>query len=167
MKYPTSLSVLQLLSPLVFGLLQAAILLLRYEANWLEVGLLVLGTAIGVAILFADRLYLHQYYAEAGDQAADTAHVPGLVTRSLVFMMTLIPLGLFIISSTGSRLGVGVLLGFIGGLTLELWWFREQVELFHQLYLFQLRRRMSAEEVSRMVLIAAAVLCAATLLLFR
>lgn len=161
MKQPFALSFLQALIPIVYGLLQVGVFWLDGEILWIQVTLLIVGIVIGEALLFADRLSLYRYYDEG------RSSVPNLVTRSVLFMLALVPLGVFILSSTGSRLGAGVLLGLVAGLASEVWWYRGDPNLFHELFLFQVKRRLDEQEVQVVVYSLLSLVALITFLLFK
>ncbi len=159
-KQPVWLLAAQLMIPLVYGLVQLGLSWIDGNFSWEPAILLAIGALLGVGVLVADRWYLYTLYED------QNVAVPGLVTRSMVFMLALIPLGVFIMSSSGSRLGVGVLMGVMAGLVLELWWYHRIPELFHRTFLFQVKREYNQDEIKTMVYVATLALGIATMLLF-
>ncbi|GIK84442.1 MAG: hypothetical protein BroJett025_10640 [Patescibacteria group bacterium] len=99
----------------------------------------VVGLLVGLALLEADEAVLFKYYA-------DTESKKRLATRSLLFILALFPLGIFLLTSTGSALGVGMYLSIISGLALEFFSLRKNKLEFKERFLYQLKRDISIQE---------------------
>ena len=69
---------------------------------WLEATLFSIGSLLGLALLVLDQKVFAARYAEQGVQKKI------VMTRSLLFVMALIPLGIFLLTSSGSAMGMGV-----------------------------------------------------------
>lgn len=74
---------------------------------------LAVGVGAGVLLLWLDERWLVRQYTEPN-------HPRQLVTRSLLFLAAFIPLSLFVLTSSGSALGMGIIVGIGGGLSSEL-----------------------------------------------
>lgn len=142
---------------------------------WWQVGLFALGLVVGMALLLGDELLFHQWYApEAGadpqptvpEPVATTPAAEPLLTRSTLFLIILIPLSLFIVTSSGSLLGTGLILGLTSGLVWEMWRLRLAPEQFHQSFLSQLKRSLQPFEIQRLVWGAIAFVVILHLLVF-
>ena len=70
-----------------------------------------------------------------------------LMTRSVLFMLTYIALTLYVLTSTGSALGAGFMLGLGLHYCLDLWLYQRDVTLFHEHFLWQLKRQLAVQEV--------------------
>ncbi|MFZ1721867.1 MAG: hypothetical protein WAU07_05175 [Microgenomates group bacterium] len=81
------------------------------------------------------------------NSVADSSHVPHLITRSLLFMLSLIPLGVFLITSTGSVLGIGLYLGLLTSISSELTSLYQTPQLIRERYLYQLKRLPQSNEL--------------------
>lgn len=77
--------------------------------NWLW---FVIGLGVGVGLLWADQQWLWRWYADKAQ--------PFVITRMFVFILVLIPLSIFIVTSSGSYLGQGLVLGMILNYTIDL-----------------------------------------------
>ncbi len=108
----------------------------------------VLGLVLGFILLQVDELYAYSYYNDDSHekQNAVPQNERQLVTRSLLFIIILFPLGLYLMTSTGSAIGVGLFIGIISGIAIEMASLRNNSELFHQRFLYQLKRKLSAQE---------------------
>jgi len=145
--------------------------------NYLDLTLFTTGVTLGIALMYLDEAVFYQYYS--GDDTESfkvgssskvligsrTAKI-NLITRSLLFMISLLPLGLFIVTSTGSELGIGLFLGIITILLLELVLYRKNINLFHSRFMFQLKRRLSIKEINIFVASFAGFTLIFNLLLF-
>lgn len=95
------------------------------------------GFLIGWFLLEFDELFLYKYY---------DLENKNLATRSLLFIFSLLPLGIFLITSTGSSMGVGLFIGVVSVLSLEMFNLRKSLSLFKDRFLFQLKRDLSMDE---------------------
>lgn len=111
----------------------------------------LVGLLLGWAILEADEAYFNKYYLEKEQLSAA---VKPLITRSVLFMLALIPTALFVLTSTGSVIGVGVLVSITSGLALEMHSYRSDVVAFQQRFLSQLKKEVSAEDIQKLVYMA-------------
>lgn len=120
---------------------------------WTRFALFVLGVLLGLVLLILDEVYFYQHYNEKEElEAAQQAQQPPfLVTRSTLFLIALVPLGLFVVTSTGSALGGGLMMGIILGLMLELWEYRRLPQAFKQRFLSQLDAEISGGDINWVV----------------
>jgi hypothetical protein len=105
--------------------------------NYFDVLFFLIGLLLGMALLEADENLLYKYYNSTKKQ---------LATRSLLFIAALYPLGLFILTSTGSAVGVGMFLSIISGLALEFYLLRHNLASFQERFLYQLKRTITPQE---------------------
>jgi hypothetical protein len=130
------------LIPIVYAGIFFATSYLKSGIDYLDLTLFAVGLTFGVVLMFLDEIFLYKYYL-----AKDATKI-NLMTRSLLFITSLIPLGFFIVTSTGSKLGTGLLLGIITTLVLELVEARNNSDYFHSRFLFQLKRKISNKEMN-------------------
>lgn len=126
------------------GLFFLSTFLGKIGTGFYDVALFSLGVGLGIGILFLDESYFYRFYVEK-----KTTSKKYLVTRSLIFMLTLIPLGLFLMTSTGSALGVGMFLGIVSGLSIELLQYRSSADLFKDRFLSQLKKNVHQSEIDK------------------
>lgn len=107
------------------------------STDYFDVFIFVLGLSMGMGLLELDELFLYKYYDPKNKQ---------LATRSLLFLISLFPLGLFLMTSTGSIIGVGMFLSIISGLSLDLFSYKNNLPSFQKRFLFQLKRNISKDE---------------------
>jgi hypothetical protein len=74
-----------------------------------------------------------------------------LLTRSILFFCIYIALTFFVMTSTGSIIGIGLMLGLGMHICLDLLSHSKDTETFHKHFLWQLKRKLSQKEVERFV----------------
>lgn len=92
-----------MLVPLLFAALYTGIHFLVFQ-NLPQTLILGLGLAIGCGFYILDGMILAKYYAEPGQKVQP-------VSRSLIMLALYWPLAIFVTTSTGSVLGLGLILG--------------------------------------------------------
>ncbi len=145
MKESFRLRLIQIVVPLMYG---GLFYLLKSEVEVepvLAAVMLAAGMYAGALILWMDEHWLYEYYREQASQPP--APAKKLITRSLLFVLSLLPLGVFMMTSTGSTLGVGMLLGLAVFLLAESLLAKKDSEYFQQRYLYQLNRPITAVDV--------------------
>lgn len=105
--------------------------------DYVDTLLFIVGLLLGTALLEADENFLYKYYDPEEKK---------LASRSLLFLASLFPLGLFLLTSTGSAIGVGMFLGIISGLALEFYLLKNNISEFQKRFLYQLKREISLDE---------------------
>ena len=140
-----SLSLWYFLVVLVFGGIYSGLAFLWGVFIWWQAAMFVGGLVAGMALLTLDKNVLYRYYTE--DQT-----VPQLMTRSLIFLLALIPLSLFVVTSSGSLIGSGLILGLVAGLVGEMRMLRGRPDEFRAVFLSQLKRDVSPEEIRNLVI---------------
>lgn len=121
------------------------VFLLKYLDAWPKPSiwsliLLAIGLVVGNLLVNIDRQWLQPYYGGRD-----------LMTQSLLFLLVMAPLGLFVVTSTGSLLGVGLVVGFELQTTWQMIKLCCHVQTFHQTFLLQLKRQLSRPEIKVMV----------------
>lgn len=135
----------QYLMPLVYVVLFYVLEVLPNSATVISTILLLIGFYIGNIFMWVDGQFLYPYYNELRTEPKQ------LITRSAAFILVYIVLTLFVITSTGNYIGIGLVFGI--GLTLlsELYALKNMPEAFNQNFLFQLKRPLTYPEINRLV----------------
>lgn len=132
---------------------------------WTQYILFVVGGLFGMGLLIADEFFFYQYYNELNNQEMTNEKKflmfqsnkdAFLATRSTLFLLVFVPLSFFVVTSTGSFLGIGLIMGLLLGLLVEMWQLRNQVELFNQRFWEQVKTDLSMGQ-NKIVLISAIV----------
>ncbi|MEA2056997.1 MAG: hypothetical protein U9O78_04840 [Patescibacteria group bacterium] len=97
--------------------------------------LFALGVFFGLGLLEADQRYFYRYYSEKKESESETF----LATRSFLFLLTLIPLSIFVITSTMSMLGIGMIMGILLNLLIEMTIYRAWPQAFKKRFLDELK----------------------------
>lgn len=121
----------------------AGVTLLRQGFGaFLMPSLFLAGMLLGVALLYLDEFWAHSRY-----KVLDGEAVP-LISRSVLFILAYLPLAFFLLTSSGSILGMGLILGIGVQLALEMLSLRSDQALFQARFLTQLKRPLSLQEVT-------------------
>lgn len=108
--------------------------------------MLLVGFYVGNLLLWADSQLFYGYYNELKTLPKQ------LLTRSALFILAYVALTVFMVTSTGNLIGIGMILGIGITLSLEMWKAQHSQELFHKQFLFQVKRHFTPIEVNRVVL---------------
>lgn len=134
---------LKFVLPIVFGLL-----FFFFNRLWLPSLLYVLGWYAGMALLIADKKKLYLYYFQSIHENQDK--FARLITRSLLFIMAYVVLTIFMLTSSGSSFGMGLVLGIGVILAEEMWLSRNYGEFFNH-YFIQGKKTWTNKEINWLV----------------
>ncbi|MBD3250629.1 MAG: hypothetical protein GF381_03615 [Candidatus Pacebacteria bacterium] len=116
------------------SLLVGVYLLLMALALPLWSGYLIfcVGGLLGLGLLIADEHYFYKLYQE---ELSEEVRFCELISRSPLFWLSLVPLSIFVITSAGSFLVEGLVLGMMVGLVGEMWQLKNIPQLFIKRFL--------------------------------
>jgi hypothetical protein len=147
-------------SLLVSGLYGALYTLLSQDlltALWFGIGL-----ALGYTTLVFDELWLFKRYADA-----NKPHGGGLITRSIAFMAVFLALSVFVITSSASLIGTGVIVAMGTLLSIELWRTRDNrdqfIAIFTPLHPEQFNEKQRQQVTAVFITVFVGLLCWALL----
>lgn len=158
MKWAERILFIQLVFPLLYALIYYFFTAQDTINPLANTVLFAAGLYVGQFLLWADARWFYSYYNPPTETEATTANteempatpdIPQLITRSLLFILSLFPLSIYMITSTGSAMGVGVLLGILVGLAIEMIILRRDLLFFQQHFFYQLRRPATLKETDR------------------
>lgn len=121
----------------------------------------VLGVGIGLALLWGDEFFFSKWYQDKTISAGSHQ----LMTRSVLFLLVLVPLSLFVVTSTGSPIGWGIVSSLLLGIGWELWLLRSQVEAIKNRF-FSLAPAISVQTMQAVPLIWLGVTLTVLLIIF-
>lgn len=128
--------------------------------SWERIVLFIAGVFLGVATLLLDENYVAKYYNEEFNKSSQTESLSlgnssskDLISRSTLFLLLLVPLSFFIVTSTRGALGRGYILGLILGIVQEMWQLKNDIKTFRSRFLSQLKKNLSNVQVELLVLI--------------
>ncbi|MDO8303449.1 MAG: hypothetical protein Q7T18_09425 [Sedimentisphaerales bacterium] len=104
------------------------------------------GAVCGVALLIFDEAYGRQWYQEKGEQ-------PFLVSRSPLFLLSLIPLSVMVLTSIGNAWASGLVGGMTLWLLLEMMELRADPAVFDARFLPTIKGEVSSQTIHMMLLI--------------
>jgi hypothetical protein len=134
---------IKLLIPVLYGVLYYLV-----RDNVWGTAYYFVGWYLGVLLMFLDKNVLYKYYYESIHQKEDK--FARLVTRSIFFLLSYFGLSLFLITSSGSALGMGLIMGIGLVLSFELWNSRNYVDFFNQ-YFIQSTKRWDQVEITNFI----------------
>lgn len=121
----------------------------------------LVGWYLGLGLLIWDKNQLYKYYYESVHLEKD--QFARLITRSLLFIVAYFGLSIFLITSSGSSLGMGIVAGIGLALAVELWQSKNYVEFFNQ-YFIQAKKTWDKKEIDWFVKLFIVFYCVTTLL---
>lgn len=139
--------IFQYLMPVLFSILFYVAVVMPSDGSYWQVVLFVLGSYLGNVVLWADGALLYPRYNEL------QTYPQKLITRSILFVAAFSAAALFILSSSGSALGAGIVIGLGISLLGEMIVYLREPTLFHHRFLFQLKRQPTTAEQRLYVLI--------------
>lgn len=142
----------QLMVKLVLTVLLLAGLVVFYQAwhNWQSLLIFAGAYLLGAGLLWIDEQYLYQFYQEKIDvPGQEPLHFPRLITRNLLFLLSLPLLSLFLLTSSGSLPGIALVLSLNFYLLVEMWQLRREYLLFKDRFLEMANIKVSAELVKQ------------------
>lgn len=137
---------LQYLIPVLYTVLFYFVQIEPKDGTYWQVLLLLCGFYLGNLLLWVDGKILYSHYNELQTLPKQ------LISRSALFLIAYIALAIFMVTSSGNLLGVGMVLGIGVTLATEMWETKIDSELFHRKFLFQVKRQLSLIELNRLVL---------------
>lgn len=123
---------------------------------WWHTVLFIIGLVLGLVLMVGDEKIGWKYYQEVNQ----TTH---LITRSLLFILAFIPLQVFVVTSTGSYVGVGMVLSIGLVLLTELWLVRH-TPVLEQRFLWQLKRPLTVTDTNRLLYVFTGIYSVLTIL---
>ncbi|HPS40602.1 MAG TPA: hypothetical protein PLQ50_01195 [Candidatus Woesebacteria bacterium] len=128
----------QLIFKFCLAFLFLVFLLIFFKAwqNWLNALSFVFAYGVGVGFLFADEQFLYKFYEEKIDSGEQNAsHLPVLASRNFIFLLFLPFLSVFVLTSSGSILGIALVMAINFYLLIEMWQLRDEFVLFTERFL--------------------------------
>lgn len=160
-----------MLMHLILPLVYSVIFYFRFP-DLITFVLFVVGTVFGFQLLFLDR-FIHAFYLypetefntlvrqqwKRGDYfgviktlaQAETLQEK-LLTRSALFLAVYVLLTVFVLTSTGSVFGIGMMLGMGLHFTYDFWRYSRDPQRFSQQYLWQIKRTFTAKDIRNFVI---------------
>ncbi len=114
------------------------------QTDWLELLLLLLGLSLGIGLVWLDEYWLVNLYSEADSQAHP-------LSQSLVVLLSLFPIGVFVVTSTASVLSMGFFLGLAASIVTKMVSLYQQPDVLRQQFFWQLKTPLGDSQVQWVV----------------
>lgn len=144
-KIPHMALLIQYLTPVLYTVLFYFIQIEPNDGSYWMVVLLLGGFYLGNIILWLDNAVLYNKYNELQTLPKQ------LISRSALFLLAYLALSIFMVTSSGNLLGVGIVLGIGITIATEMWETKTDSDFFHRKFLFQVKRQLSPLELQRLV----------------
>lgn len=148
------------LTPLVYACAFYFLILLPRDGGFVSILTFLGGFYLANLLLWADGALLYRHYNELQTEPKQ------LITRSAVFLLAYVALGLFVITSTAAYIGHGLIFGLGVSLSAELLMQLRNPAIFQQRFLFQLERQLSVREMTQLTYGFVAAVGVLTMLFF-
>lgn len=91
---------------------------------------------VGVFLLYFDEQFLYKIYEEKiGSSVQEESHFSALASRNFLFLLLLPFLSIFVVTSSGSILGIALVLAMNFYLLIEMWQLKNEFLLFKDRFL--------------------------------
>lgn len=131
----------------------------QLKDSCLEYLLFILSYGLGTALMLGDEKYLQQIYAEEMNKKL-------LITRSPLFLLSLALLSIFILTSTGSIAGAGLILALNIVICIEIWQLAPKIDIFNHYFMNAGEKQLNLSEI-KIIKIAVSIYFLLLLFLFR
>lgn len=147
----------QLLLKLIFSAILLLLVVYFFKA-WQNMSSLisfVSAYVFGIALLYADEQFLYKFYAEGIDNKdKNSSQHFELATRNFLFILLLPFLSIFVFTSSGSVIGIALMLALNFYLLVELWQLRKEYLLLKNRFFAMANIQMTAKLANRICLFA-------------
>lgn len=147
----------QLFFKVLFSLFFLLFLIVFFEAwsNWLTLIGFTLAYLFGVVLLFLDEQFLYKFYQEKIDSTNnDSTHFYDLASRNFIFLLALPLLSIFVLTSSGSILGIALVMAINSYLLVEMWQLKDEFLLFKDRFLAMSKIQTTPKMVRQICYIA-------------
>lgn len=108
-----------------------------------------LGLILGFLISNLDR-FLNTFFIQGENPATPPSNE--LITHSVLFLLIYVGLAIYVLTSTGSVIGIGLILGIGLHLCIDLWRYQKDEQKFRQEFLWQLKQQLSKQQINYLVI---------------
>lgn len=139
--------------------------------DWVGYLLFLSGLYLGALFLYGDERWLYNFCADDKNtsqvfkqpilsqeqvfndvQSAQVAKPQKLITRSTLFLLAMVPLTVFVLTSSGSLLGSGLVIGILLGVVEEMWRFWAMGSIFQTRFMHDLKTELSQKDIRYIVM---------------
>lgn len=109
-------------------------------SSWSQILLFIFSYGLGLFLMLGDEKYLQKIYLDELEEKI-------LITRSPLFILILPFLSIFVLTSTGSVAGIGLIMALNLVIFIEIWQLSTKEELFNQNFLQNTKKRVNLSEI--------------------
>ena len=170
---------------IIAPLLYSVLFFFFFQNTWAYM-YFVIGIFLGFGIFFLDRIF-HVFFTDPAHEFSQIVKTEWkqrkyiqalqllltgrelqekLITRSSLFLIAYLATALFMLTSSGSFVGMGMVLGIGLHFCIDFTRYQKDSEKFHRHFLWQLKRRLSDQELRMLVASSWGVLLLLTLMMF-
>lgn len=133
----------QLVFKLLFSLLLLVFLIFFFQAwqNMLSLVAFILAYLSGIVLLYLDEQYLYRLYTDK----LTSGELENIASRNFLFLLMLPFLSIFVVTSSGSILGIALVLAINFYLLIEMWQLRDEFIIFGERYLSMSKIKVTAK----------------------
>lgn len=107
---------------------------------WSQILLFIFSYGLGLFLMLGDEKYLQKLYLDELEEKI-------LITRSPLFILILPFLSIFVLTSTGSIVGTGLITALNLVILIEIWQLSTKEDLFNQNFLQNTKKRVNLSEM--------------------
>ncbi len=108
--------------------------------SWSQILLFIFSYGLGLFLMLGDEKYLQKIYLDELEEKI-------LITRSPLFVLILPFLSIFVLTSTGSIVGIGLIMALNLVTLIEIWQLSTKEDLFNQNFLQNTKKRVNLSEI--------------------
>lgn len=108
--------------------------------SWSQILLFIFSYGLGLFLMLGDEKYLQKLYLDELEEKI-------LITRSPLFILILPFLSIFVLTSTGSIVGTGLITALNLVILIEIWQLSTKEDLFNQNFLQNTKKRVNLSEM--------------------
>lgn len=112
----------------------------QISSSWSEILFFIVAYGLGLFLTLGDEKYLQKIYGDELDQKI-------LITRSPLFLLVLPVLSIFMLTSTGSLVGIALIMAINLVILIEIWQLAPQQKIFNQYFLQGIKKEISLSEI--------------------
>ncbi|NLG06607.1 MAG: hypothetical protein GX559_02830 [Candidatus Pacebacteria bacterium] len=117
--------------------------------SWSQILLFIFSYGLGLFLMLGDEKYLQKIYLDELEEKI-------LITRSPLFILILPFLSIFVLTSTGSVVGIGLIMALNLVILIEIWQLSTKEDLFNQNFLQNTKKRVNLSEMRIIQIVSSA-----------
>lgn len=124
----------------------------------------IIGLLIAILLLLIDEKFLYRFYIDQIGFNEEKKYQ--LITRSFLFILAYLVMAVFVITSSGSNLGNGLVMGIALALLIEMIRYKDNPEQFNARFLSQFKNPLQLIQINYFIAIALLIFIFLNILMF-